>query len=117
MEGAIKRYRVMALVVGVMLLILVFVAMPVRYIGGDPTLSGIVSPIHGFLYMVYLVCSYLLWTKARWGLKKMLVMVSAGLVPFLAFFIERKIVREATELARAQRGLPAKAPTGAKLSK
>ncbi|MQY07780.1 DUF3817 domain-containing protein [Actinomadura macrotermitis] len=102
MEAAIKRYRVMALVVGVMLLVLVFVGMPLRYIGGDPTPSGIISPIHGTLYIVYLICAYDLWNKTGWPLKKMGIMVSAGLIPFLAFYIERKIVREAQEVSRAR---------------
>ncbi|MFI6520504.1 DUF3817 domain-containing protein [Spirillospora sp. NPDC050679] len=102
MEAAIKRYRVLALIVGVMLLLLVFVAMPFRYIGDNATPSGIISPIHGFLYIVYLVASYDLWRKLDWPLKQMLVMVSAGLIPFLAFFIERRIVRQAEETAAAK---------------
>ncbi|GAA2588218.1 DUF3817 domain-containing protein [Actinomadura fulvescens] len=99
MEAAINRYRLLALVVGVMLLLVVFVGMPIRYIGGNGTPSAIISPIHGALYIVYLAIAYDLWRKAGWPLKQMAVMVSAGLVPFLAFFIERKIVREAREVA------------------
>ncbi|WP_018657752.1 DUF3817 domain-containing protein [Actinomadura flavalba] len=103
MEAAINRYRVLALIVGVMLLLVCFVGVPVRYIGGNPTPSGIISPIHGALYIVYLGIAYDLWRKANWPLKKMLVMVSAGLIPFLAFFIERRVVADArAELASRQ---------------
>jgi integral membrane protein len=99
-EAAINRYRILAIVVGVMLLMVVFVGMPIRYIGGNATPSAIISPIHGALYIVYLAMAYDLWRRAQWPLKQMVVMVSAGLVPFLAFFIERRIVRQAREVAR-----------------
>ncbi|GAA1549620.1 DUF3817 domain-containing protein [Actinomadura kijaniata] len=99
MEAAINRYRILALIVGVMLLLVVFVGMPIRYIGGNGTPSAIISPIHGALYIVYLALAYDLWRKAGWPLQKMVVMVSAGLIPFLAFFVERKIVAEARETA------------------
>ncbi|ROO89009.1 integral membrane protein [Actinocorallia herbida] len=102
MEAAITRYRVLATLVGIMLLLLCFVAVPLRYIWDNPGPSGIISPIHGFLYMVYLAISFDLYSKAGWPLKKMAVMVSAGLIPFLAFFIERKIVAEARETLATQ---------------
>jgi integral membrane protein len=97
-EAAINRYRILATVVGVMLILVCFVGLPIRLITGNETPSAIISPIHGLLYMVYLVVSFDLYTKAQWPMKKFLVMVSAGLVPFLAFFIERRIVAEAREV-------------------
>ena len=103
MEAAINRYRILAIVVGVMLLMVVFVGMPIRYIGGNPTPSSIISPIHGALYIVYLVLAYDLWRRAEWPLRQMVIMVAAGLVPFLAFFVERKIVRDAHETLRSRR--------------
>jgi integral membrane protein len=84
----------MAYAVGTLLIVLVFVAMPIKYIGGQPALSSIVSPLHGFLYMVYLAFAFDLYRRASWPLSRMVVMVAAGLVPFLAFFIERKISHE-----------------------
>ncbi|MCP2336249.1 DUF3817 domain-containing protein [Actinomadura rupiterrae] len=101
MEAAIKRYRIMALIVGVMLLILVFVAVPLRYIWDKPGASAVISPTHGILYMVYLVTAFDLYRRAGWQLQKMVLMVAAGLVPFLAFYVEHRIVREArADLAR-----------------
>ncbi|MFC0039998.1 DUF3817 domain-containing protein [Actinomadura rayongensis] len=100
MEAAVTRYRALAFTVGVMLLLLVFVAMPIRYIGGNATPSGIISPIHGILYIVYLVMAYDLWRRFSWPLPRMALMVTAGLIPFLAFYIEHKIVGAArAELA------------------
>jgi integral membrane protein len=113
-EAAINRYRVMAIIVGVMLLLVVFVGMPIRYIGGNGTPSAIISPTHGALYIVYLAIAFDLYRKAAWPLKQMVLMVTAGLIPFLAFFIERKIVGQArAELAARQGGQrPAAAAEG-----
>ncbi|HEV8565727.1 MAG TPA: DUF3817 domain-containing protein, partial [Actinoplanes sp.] len=50
MQGALIRYRIIAWTVGVVLLVLVLVAMPIKYIGGNDALVAIVGPIHGFLF-------------------------------------------------------------------
>jgi integral membrane protein len=101
-EAAINRYRILATVVGVMLILVCFVGLPIRLITGNETPSAIISPVHGLLYMIYLVVSFDLYQKAQWPLKKMAIMVSAGLIPFLAFYIERKIVSEAREISALQ---------------
>jgi integral membrane protein len=92
--GALKRYRVIAYVVGVMLLVLVFVAMPVKYAGDNPALMDVVGPTHGFLYMVYLLATFDLARRVRWGLGKMVLVALAGTIPFLSFVTERKLTHE-----------------------
>lgn len=109
MEAATTRYRVLANVVGAFLLLLC-VGVIVKY--GPPRNDAIVSivgPIHGFLYMVYLATAFDLYRRTRWPLGRMVAMVAAGLVPFLAFVTERRIVRELrppTEPARPAGGQP-----------
>lgn len=94
MQAAVTRYRAMAYVVGVLLIVLIFVAVPLKYVGDRPTLSSIVSPIHGLCYMIYLAFAFDLYRKAGWPLSRMAAMVAGGLVPFLAFYTERKIIGE-----------------------
>ncbi|MCW2885141.1 MAG: hypothetical protein JWL58_2003 [Streptosporangiaceae bacterium] len=93
-----NRYRVLANVVGVALVLLV-VGMILKYTPIDsPTMVGIVAPVHGALYMVYLVTAYDLWRRTGWPLGRMVAMVLAGIVPFMTFVIERRIVRDAKVL-------------------
>jgi integral membrane protein len=92
--GALKRYRVIAYVVGVMLLVLVFVAMPVKYIGDNPAVMNVVGPMHGFLYVVYLLGTFDLARRLRWGLGKMVLIALAGTIPFLSFIAERRVTHE-----------------------
>lgn len=90
-EGALLRYKVMAYVVGIGLLILVFVGVPLQYGADVPQVAQIVGPIHGFLYVVYLLTAVDLARRARFTLLQMLAMVAAGFLPFVAFIIERRV--------------------------
>lgn len=89
-------FKVMAFVVGVGLLLLV-VEMVLSY-GFD--MKGEKNPLnwwpqpHGFIYMVYLVATALLGFKAGWSLTRMVLVMLAGCVPFLSFWVERKVATE-----------------------
>ncbi|MEU6712820.1 DUF3817 domain-containing protein [Nonomuraea sp. NPDC046802] len=92
MESALKPFRVLAYVVGVMLLILC-VAMVLRYGFGNAELSKITAPIHGGFYMIYLIAVMNLGMKARWTWPYMLGIMLGGTVPFLSFYVERKVTQ------------------------
>lgn len=107
LDGALRRYRIMAYTVGTGLLMLVFVGIPIQIWGHSKTVVAIVGPIHGYLYLVYLVTALDLARRARFSIGRLLVMISAGLVPFVAFIIERRIERSmeairTTDVTRAQ---------------
>ncbi len=91
MSGALLRYRVLAYVVGVFLIVLVFVAVPLNYLADEPTLSAIVGPIHGFLYMAYLVVAFDLAVRSKWSFKRTILILLAGTVPIMSFVAERKV--------------------------
>ncbi len=91
MSAALTRFRVMAWVVGVLLLVLVFVAMPLKYFADQPSLVAIVGPMHGFLYMVYLVTAFDLAVRARWPFVRTLLVLLAGTIPAMSFVAERKV--------------------------
>lgn len=91
MQGALTRYRIIAWIVGVGLLTLVLVGMPLKYIGGNDTVVAIVGPLHGFLFMVYLVLTFDLARRAGWSFVRMLLVMAAGTIPFLSFWAERKV--------------------------
>lgn len=92
MESALKPFRVLAYVVGVMLLILCL-AMVLRYGFGDATMSKITAPIHGGFYMIYLITVMNLGMKARWSWPYMLGVMLGGTVPFLSFYVERRVTQ------------------------
>lgn len=85
-EAALARYRVMAYVVGVMLII-VFCAIPFD------SVESVVGPIHGVFYIVYLITVLDVFIRWRLRLPALIVMVAGGWVPFLAFVVERWVRR------------------------
>ena len=91
--GALLRYRVMAYTVGTLLLVLVLVGMPLQFLAGTKAVVAVVGPLHGFLYIVYLMVALDLARRARFTLLQLVAMVAAGLVPGLAFVVERWITR------------------------
>jgi integral membrane protein len=100
MRASLLFYRVLAYTVGVGLVILVLVAVPLKYFADSPTLVAIVGPLHGFLYMVYLVAAVNLAFRSRWSPVKTVLVMLAGTVPFVSFVAERKVT--ADEEARAR---------------
>ncbi len=94
MGSALTRYRVLAYVVGAILVVLFLVAMPLKYLAGREALVEFIGPIHGFLYIVYLLAGAQLALKARWPWQRVLMIALAGIVPFLSFVLERRITAE-----------------------
>jgi integral membrane protein len=91
MPAAVIRFRVVAYVVGVFLLVLVFVAMPLKYFADQPTLVAIIGPVHGFLYMIYLVVAFDLAVRAKWPFGRTVLVLLAGTIPVMSFVAERKV--------------------------
>jgi len=96
MKSAVLRFRVMAIVSGLMSLLLWFVYMPVKYIFDAPELhSSIIwiPMVHGYLYPIYILTAIQFATKARWPIMKMLGLILAGTLPVASLLAERRVVR------------------------
>jgi integral membrane protein len=93
-RAALLRYRVIAYVVGVGLIVLVLIGVPLRYGADFPGVVAVVGPLHGFLYIVYLVCTADLALRVRQHPFKTLLVMAAGTIPFLSFVAERRITHE-----------------------
>jgi integral membrane protein len=101
----LRRYRVMANVTGVMLLLLVAeVIVKYGFLGGRNWAGDLVAIAHGWIYVVYLFTVVDLWTTLRWRFGRLLALVLAGVVPGLSFVVERRVVREVQGTTAAERG-------------
>ncbi|MDO5645739.1 MAG: DUF3817 domain-containing protein [Dermabacter sp.] len=94
------RFRVGSIVEGIALLVLVVIMVMEYLVYAGPTpfsttsdfwhaVSKAWSPIHGLIYMIYVVLAFDLWNKMRWSLGRMLLLMFFGVVPVLSFFGER----------------------------
>jgi integral membrane protein len=96
-KQVLLRYRVMAYVVGTLLIILALVGVPLKYLatnGSNAQQLGAfialnLGILHGWLYMVFLVTAAMLARKARFPLPFAVLVLLLGTVPILSFVAER----------------------------
>ncbi|ONH26257.1 hypothetical protein BL253_25030 [Pseudofrankia asymbiotica] len=94
MAKALTRYRALAYIVGVVLVTLVLVAVPLKYAADTPQLVQTIGPLHGVLYIVYLLATFDLATKTRLPFRRAVLVMLAGTIPFVSFVAERSVTRE-----------------------
>ena len=82
-------FKIMAVIVGIGLLLLT--AQVILKYGFDSSALDWWPQPHGLVYIVYIAATVNLAFKMRWGLLKMVGVILAGCVPFLSFYIERKV--------------------------
>ena len=92
--AALVRYRVMAWVVGVLLIALILVAVPLKSAAGLDGPVAVIGTAHGWLYFIFFLCACDLALRARWTLRGTVLVVLAGTVPVLSFVAERIATRK-----------------------
>ncbi len=97
MKSVLLRFRVMAVIAGVMSLLLWFVDLPVAYLLDNTDLKAKVAWIpfvHGWVYLVYVLTAIQFAVKNRWPIFKMLALILAGTLPVASLIAERRVVRK-----------------------
>ena len=92
--AALARYRVMAWVVGVLLIALILVAVPLKYLADIEGPVSVIGTAHGWLYAIFFVTACDLALRARWTLRGTVLILLAGTVPLLSFVAERIATRK-----------------------
>jgi integral membrane protein len=92
--SSLQRFRFIALVEGVSLLVLLFIAMPLKYFADEPAMVKYVGWAHGILFLLYLIFLLDVWIKLRWNFGKVLVAFMASLIPFGTFLFEGRLKKE-----------------------
>ena len=111
MRNAWIRYRVMAYLVGVLLVVLVCVGLPLKYLAHDDRVVTWTGIPHGWLYMILLITAFDLGRRARWSWRRLILIALAGTVPFLSFVAERSATKDVRrKLAAADPGPPEAEP-------
>ena len=100
-RGAVLRYRVMAFVVGVTLLLFCG-AIVLKYVTKTIESDSVIAIAHGWLFMIYVLLGLDLGFRMRWSIGRLALMTLSGMVPFLSFYAEHKV----TGWVRAELGAP-----------
>jgi len=88
----IKMFRIIALLEGISLLVLLFIAMPIKYIWDAPQMVSTVGMAHGVLFLMYIVFAILVYTELKWVRKTLAIVMFASIIPFGTFYVEKKYI-------------------------
>jgi integral membrane protein len=77
-----------------------FLALTPKELITGVNLSMFILIVHGWLYVLYLACDFLLWRYLRWSFGRFLFIALGGVIPLLSFFLERRVPRLVEERLR-----------------
>ena len=97
----LARLRLVGLLEGLSFLLLLGVAMPLKYMAGMPEAVRIVGSLHGLLFVLYALAVVHVWIVRRWPVDRALVAMIAAVLPFGPFLFDRSLRREEAAAAAA----------------
>lgn len=89
--NARDRFRLIGLIEGTSFLVLLLIAMPLKYIWNSPLMVKYVGWAHGVLFVMYLFALLYAAIVCRWSFKKVVIAGFAALLPFGPFVLDPKI--------------------------
>jgi integral membrane protein len=88
-----NTFRIISFLEGISYLLLLFVAVPIKYFQGDVSYVKMLGMPHGILFMLYLVVAILLKKKMNWNTKNLGIILLASILPFGTFYVDKKYLR------------------------
>ena len=85
-------FRVIAFLEGASYVLLLFVALPIKYQLGNEVYVKILGMPHGLLFLAYLIMAARLKSYCNWTLKTFFIVLLASVIPFGTFYVDRKII-------------------------
>jgi integral membrane protein len=93
MRTAALRYRVMAYVTGVLIIVVCFAGIPLQVVGHNTFIVNDIGTVHGILYIIYVIFAYMLAQKLKMKMGPTILLLLAGTIPIMTFFVERWMMR------------------------
>ena len=88
-----KAFRLISFLEGLSYLLLLFVAVPIKYFQGDESYVKMLGMPHGILFIGYIVLAIIIQKQMKWNLKTLGIVSLASIVPFGTFYIDKKYFR------------------------
>ena len=86
-------FRLIALLEGVSYLLLLFVAVPMKYMSGDESYVKMLGMPHGLLFLAYIVLAFMISSELKWNRRTLITVLVASVVPFGTFYVEKKFLQ------------------------
>ena len=88
-----KAFRIVSFLEGISYLLLLFVAVPIKYFGEDESFVKMLGMPHGLLFIGYIILATMLKYELEWKSKVFWMILVASIIPFGTFYIDRKYLR------------------------
>jgi integral membrane protein len=95
----LKRFRYISIVEGISFLVLLFIAMPLKYVMDMPLAVTYVGWAHGLLFVIYIYVVFPTARKLTWNFSKTLFALIASVLPFGPFIFDKYLTKEEKEMA------------------
>jgi integral membrane protein len=86
-------FRIAAFLEGVSYILLLFIAVPLKYWGGDESYVKLLGMPHGLLFISYLIIAFVIKDDEKWTGKDFMIIILASILPFGAFYVDRKYLK------------------------
>jgi integral membrane protein len=92
LKTSLGRLKVIGAIEAVSFLVLLLIAMPLKYMAGLPDAVRIIGGIHGGLWIIYIVALLIAWREERWSFGTLLAGGVASVLPFGPFVFDAKVL-------------------------
>jgi len=86
-------FRIVSFLEGISYLLLLFVAVPIKYFQGNDEYVKMLGMPHGILFMLYIVLAIVMQTSLKWKTKDFAIILVASILPFGTFYVDRKYLQ------------------------
>lgn len=97
----LERLRIIANIEGISYLILIGIAMPLKYLAGIPQAVRITGSLHGLFFVLYCIALAAVWRNRKWPYGKVAMAFLYSIIPFGTFYLDKQIRKEQQGLISA----------------
>ncbi len=90
-KNSVKKFGQINSIEGYSYLILLFIAMPMKYYFGYPMAVKVAGMIHGILFILFCLLLLIAYKDTKWSFSENIIFFIASLIPFGTFFTKNKI--------------------------
>ena len=91
--SSLQIFRIIALLEGCSYILLLFIGVPLKYIGNDEIIVKALGMPHGILFIAYIIFSIYQRKNMQWDIKTTLIILMGSVIPFGTFYVDKKYLR------------------------
>lgn len=90
LDQQVKIFKWISILEGVSFLVLLLIAMPLKYIWDSPEMVQITGMFHGILFILYILGAFWLYKALQWNFKILFIVCMSSVLPLGPFYVEKK---------------------------